>query len=261
MEEVGVSIEDGLATIVIDRPSARNAIGMGTVADLHDALDAVAAGGARVLLLRGAGDRAFVSGGDLKELAAIRDEAGAIAMAERTRRLLDRLAGFPVPVIAALNGHALGGGAEVAVACDLRLAAADVTIGFTQVRLAIMPAWGGAERLAELVGRSRALLLIGTGRTLTPAEAEQIGLVDVVVAREEFDAEAVALARRFADLPPGAAESVKAVIAAAKPSTHPALEADAVRAFARLWVGDEHWAAAERLSAVRRPATDSGGGG
>src|SRR5581483_8089291 len=113
--------------------------------------------------------------------SAIRDEAGAIAMASRMRELLDRLSTFPLPVIAAINGHALGGGAEVAVACDIRLAASDVRIGFTQVKLAIMPAWGGAERLAELVGRSRAMLLAGAGTVLEAAEAERIGLVDQVL--------------------------------------------------------------------------------
>ena len=84
-------------------------------------------------------------------------------MAMRMREICDSIAGFPAPVIAALNGHALGGGAEVAVAADIRVAAADIRIGFTQATLAIMPAWGGAERLAALVGRSQALLLVTTG--------------------------------------------------------------------------------------------------
>ena len=120
----------------------------------------------RALVITGAGDKAFVSGGDLKELSALRTEAEASAMAWRMRTICDRIAGFPGPMIAALNGHALGGGAEVAVAADIRLAADDIKIGFNQVTLEIMPAWGGAERLAELVGRSQALLLAGTGSVL-----------------------------------------------------------------------------------------------
>ena len=150
--------------------------------------------GKPVLVLRGGGDRAFVSGGDLKELAAIRTHDDAVGMASRVRRLLDRIATFPVPVIAvpspviaALNGHALGGGAEVAIAADLRIAADDVKIGFNQVTLQIMPAWGGAERLAALVGKSRALLLAGTGTVLDAAEAERIGLVDRVLPRQSFE--------------------------------------------------------------------------
>ena len=117
-------------------------------------------------MIRGGGDRAFVSGGDLKELAALRTLEEAAGMARRMRTICDRIAAFPAPVIAALNGHALGGGAEVAVAADIRVAADDVKIGFNQVSLAIMPAWGGAERLAALVGRSQALLLAGSGTVL-----------------------------------------------------------------------------------------------
>ncbi len=109
-------------------------------------------------------------------------------------------------MLAALNGHALGGGAEVAVAADIRLAADDVKIGFNQVSLAIMPAWGGAERLAALVGKGRALLLAGTGSVLDAAEAQRLGLVDVVVPRASFEDEWRALARKLA-APPVAASS------------------------------------------------------
>src|SRR5699024_9356145 len=139
------------------------------------------------LVITGAGDRAFVSGGDLKELSSIRTEEDAAAMARRMRSICDRLADFPAPVIAALNGHAFGGGAEVAVAADIRIAADDIKIGFNQVVLEIMPAWGGAERLAALVGKSRALLLAGTGTALDAAEAKSIGLIDRVVPRASFE--------------------------------------------------------------------------
>jgi enoyl-CoA hydratase/carnithine racemase len=255
MSDVEVTIDDRVAVVTIDRPQARNAIGLRTISELGEALDAITDQGAAVVVLRGAGDRAFVSGGDLKELSAIRDEEGAIAMATQMRRLLDRLATLPIPVIAALNGHALGGGAEVAVAADIRVAADDIKIGFTQVRLAIMPAWGGAERLTEMVGRSTALLLIGTGKTLTAAEAERMGLLDVVFPRAEFEAGWKALASEFAALGPDATSAIKATIAAAKPHHHPALEADAVRAFAKLWVSEDHWDAAKRLDGSRRQET------
>jgi enoyl-CoA hydratase/carnithine racemase len=240
--------------LTIDRPHARNAIGLRTMEALAAALDELAADPPRVLVIRGAGEGAFVSGGDLKELSAIRDEDGAIAMASRMRGLLDRVATFPAPVIAALNGHALGGGAEVAVAADLRVAADDVKIGFTQVRLGIMPAWGGAERLAELVGRSRALLLIATGRVLSAAEAERSGLLDVVAPRAGFDDAWRALAEELAALPPGAGAAIKEVVSAARPNEHPALEGAAVRRFAKLWVGEEHWRAADALADARSRA-------
>ena len=232
---VDLEIEDGLAVVTIDRPHARNAISLDTMDQLDEALDGAA--GARALVIKGAGDKAFVSGGDLKELAALRTEADAAAMAWKMRKVCDRIAAFPGPVLAALNGHALGGGAEVAVAADIRLAADDVKIGFNQVALEIMPAWGGAERLAALVGPSQALLLAGTGTILTATEAERAGLVQRVVPRTNFEDEWRAIARKLAHR---AAGEIKRVVAGTSPD-------EAVAAFARLWVSDEHWAAAERV--------------
>jgi enoyl-CoA hydratase len=233
---VGLELDQGLAVITIDRPHARNAIALDTMDELEKAIDAAA--GARALVITGAGDRAFVSGGDLKELSAIRTVEEATAMALRMRRICDQLADFPAPVIAALNGHALGGGAEVAVAADIRIAAEDIKIGFTQVTLAIMPAWGGAERLAALVGRGRAVLLAGTGTVLDAAEAGKIGLVDRILPRASFAAGWRSLARSLATPAAGEIKRVTAGDVSAE---------EAARAFAHLWVADEHWAAAERV--------------
>ena len=194
---VDLERSDGLAVITIDRPHARNAIALSTMGELEEALDA--AEGALALVIRGGGDRAFVSGGDLKELAALRTLDEASGMARRMRAVCDRIAAFPAPVVAALNGHALGGGAEVAVAADIRIAADDIKIGFNQVSLEIMPAWGGAERLAALVGRGRALMLAGTGTILGAGEAERLGLIDKVVPRASFDDEWRSLATALAN--------------------------------------------------------------
>jgi enoyl-CoA hydratase/carnithine racemase len=241
MTEVVLDLREGVAILTIDRPEVRNAISPATMDALDQALDAAAE--ADVLVLRGSGDRAFVSGGDLKELAKIRTHEEAVAMALRMRRVCDRIATFPAPVVAALNGHALGGGAEVAVAADIRVAADDIRIGFTQASLAIMPAWGGAERLAGLVGRSQALLLITTGEKIGTAEAHRIGLIDRVYPRAAFDESWRALARRIAASP---ARPIKSVIARAVPHEHPAHERSAATAFATLWTSDAHWAAAAR---------------
>lgn len=232
---VDLEWDNGLAIITIDRPHARNAISLETMGQLDNALDGAA--GAAGLVLTGAGDRAFVSGGDLKELSALRTEEQASAMAFRMRSICDRIAGFPAPVVAALNGHALGGGAEFAVAADIRLAADDIKIGFNQVALAIMPAWGGAERLVELVGYSKALLLAGTGRILAATEAERIGLVDQVIPRASFDEQWRLIARTLATAPAGKVKRVMRGV----PTT------EAVAAFAELWVSDEHWAAADKV--------------
>ncbi|SRX93746.1 enoyl-CoA hydratase/isomerase [Frankia sp. EAN1pec] [Mycobacterium shimoidei] len=232
---VDLEFDQGLAVLRIDRPHARNAIALDTMDQLDKAIDE--AEGARALAITGAGDRAFVSGGDLKELSSIRTEDEAAAMAWRMRSICDRLAGFPAPVIAALNGHALGGGAEVAVAADIRLAAHDIKIGFNQVALEIMPAWGGAERLAALVGQSRALLLAGTGTVLDAGEAERVGLVDRVFPRSSFDADWREIARQLASRPAGEIKRVLGGVSAD----------EAVKAFARLWVSDAHWTAADRV--------------
>jgi enoyl-CoA hydratase len=249
---VRVEIDAGVAIITIDRPEVRNAIGAATVDELGAALDQVLESGAAVLVIRGGGDRAFVSGGDLKELSAIRTHEDAAAMAHGVRRVLDRVAAFPVPVIAALNGHALGGGAEVAIAADVRIAADDIKIGFNQVTLGIMPAWGGAERLAQTVGRGQALLAIATGDLFDASAALEAGLVDIVVPRAEFDDAWRALAGRLAATAPGTTRAVKGVIAAAFPAIRPELEDDAVDAFAALWAADAHWDAVATLEQKRK---------
>jgi enoyl-CoA hydratase/carnithine racemase len=141
-------------------------------------------------------------------------------------------------VVAALNGHAFGGGAEVAVAADIRVAAADIKIAFNQTALAIMPAWGGAERLAALVGRGRALMLAGAGTVLPAAEAEQLGLIDLVLPRADFEDGWRTLARSLAT--PAAGE-IKRVMGGGLGAE------EAARCFARLWVADEHWEAADKV--------------
>jgi enoyl-CoA hydratase/carnithine racemase len=237
---VDLELDDGLAVLTIDRPDARNAISLDTMAELEKALDALD-DGVRALVITGAGDRAFVSGGDLKELSAIRTVEEASAMAWRMRTICDRLAEFPAPVVAALNGHAYGGGAEVAVAADIRVAADDIKIAFNQVSLEIMPAWGGAERLAALVGRGKALLLAGTGTALDAAEAQRIGLIDHVVPRASFNESWLSVARSLANRP---AAEIKRLIAGVSPE-------EAVACFARLWVAEAHWRAADRVTGRR----------
>jgi enoyl-CoA hydratase len=172
-------------------------------------------------------------------------------MARRVRHVLDRVASFPLPVIAALNGHALGGGAEVAIAADIRIAADDVRIGFNQVALGIMPAWGGAERLVQTIGRGRALLAIATGEIYPAAAALEIGLLDIVVPRADFEESWRSLARRMAATAPGTTRAVKAVLAAAEPMTHEHLEAAAADSFAALWTAPAHWEAVDALTQKR----------
>jgi len=248
--------DDAVAVLTIDRPEARNAIARATMQELAAALDEVAGSPARVLVVTGAGDRVFVAGGDLKELAAIRTLEDAAAMAATMRSVLDRLATLPVPVVAAVNGDAYGGGAEVAVACDIRIAADDVRCAFNQVALGIMPAWGGIERLTALLGRGRALALMTTGRVLDAESALAQGLFDEVVPRERFDDHWREVAAQIARAPRDALVGIKAAQRAAFPTARPELAADAIAAFAQTWVADAHWQMVEEAEQRRRAARE-----
>lgn len=246
--------DEHVTVLTIDRPDARNAIARATMAEMASALDDVESSAARVLVVTGAGSRVFVAGGDLKELAAIRSYEGAAAMAERMRGVLDRLATLPVPVIAAVNGDAYGGGAEVAVACDIRIAADDVRCAFNQVGLGIMPAWGGIERLTGLVGRGRALALMTTGRVLDATAARDLGLFDEVVPRPQFDTRWREVAAQIARAPRAALVGIKAAQQAAFPPARPDLAGPAISSFAHTWVADDHWRMVEEADRRRRAA-------
>jgi enoyl-CoA hydratase/carnithine racemase len=253
---VRLQVDGPVAVVTIDRPEARNAIAPATMRDLAGALDELERSDAHVVVVIGGGDRVFVAGGDLKELAQIRTLDEAAAMAEEMRTVLDRIATLPVPVVAAVNGDAYGGGAEVAVACDIRVAADDVKCAFNQVALGIMPAWGGIERLTGLVGRGRALALMTTGRVLTAGDAFELGLFDEVVPRAGFADHWRELADRMARAPRDALVGIKAAQRAAYPTARPELANDAIASFASTWVADDHWRMVEDAEARRRAARD-----
>ncbi len=251
MADIVLSTDGDVMRLTVDRPAASNAISRSTMTDLHHALDEVERSMPLVLVVRGAGSRVFVSGGDLKELAAIRTLEAAASMALEMRRVLDRLASLPCFTIAAVNGHALGGGAEVAVSCDVRVAADDVTLAFSQSRLAIMPAWGGIERLVTLVGRSRALLLMVTGERVSAQTAHHMGLVDRVVARDTFDSTVEQLSDAACATPRHIVTAIKQVVDRVAPPTSSSTADLAIDGFAAAWVDDAHWAAAEALARKR----------
>jgi enoyl-CoA hydratase len=161
----------------------------------------------RVVLLRGAGEKAFAAGADISELAAL-DTANAAPFAERGQRIFRRIEQLSKPVIAVLNGHALGGGCELAMACTLRIAADTVRLGQPEVRLGILPGFGGSQRLPRLVGRGAALKMMLTGQPIDAHEALRIGLVDEVVPAEHLDLRAMELARTLAAQPPLAVAAI-----------------------------------------------------
>jgi enoyl-CoA hydratase/carnithine racemase len=260
MSEVRLERRGSATVLTIDRPAAHNAISRDTMEQLAGAVAQVRASDARVLAVRGAGDRVFVSGGDLKELAAIREHADAVAMALRMRSLLDDIASLPIPVVAAINGHAFGGGCETAVACDFRIAVDSARLAFNQIDLAIMPAWGGIERLQALVGRARALYLTTTGYPLDAATARDWGLVEEVVDRDRFDDRLGELLDRIASAPLAALTGIKRAASRAQPPTRPDLALDAADSFADTWITDAHWHAVERARDRRRTAREGAPG-
>lgn len=252
MRGLQLEVVDGVATLVIDRPSARNALALQTMDELDQALETVRVERARVLVIRGAGDKAFCAGGDIKELEHMRSEAEAAAMAHRMRATLDRIPQLAIPVIAGLNGDALGGGAELAIACDLRIAAEHARIGFPQITLGLMPAWGASERLASLVGRARALSVLLGGQPVNAAEALQLGLVEVVVQSAKFDERLREFAVGIASAPPAAVAGIKSSVNAIRPHRNPELADTTVEAFARTWADPAHWEAVEHMEKRRK---------
>jgi enoyl-CoA hydratase len=201
-----------LAVITVDRPKVLNALNAETLTELSEIFEELAADPEiRVILLAGAGDRAFVAGADIRELAALTPEEGR-AYSLRGQGVLRRIETLGKPVIACIQGFALGGGCELAMACTLRLAADDARLGQPEVKLGIMAGYGGSQRLTRLVGRSEGLKLLLTGAIIDAREALRIGLVDEVLPAAELLPRAEALAQQIAaNAPLAVAETLRAV--------------------------------------------------
>ena len=177
---VDVARDGAVAVVTIDRPDALNALNVETLAELRDRLLELAADeDARVVVLTGAGEKAFVAGADIKYMSELDpDQAkGWGALGHETGRLLETM---PKPTIAAVNGFALGGGCELALACDIRYASSRAKLGQPEINLGIVPGWGGTQRLAHVCGIGVAKELIYTGRTVDAEEALRIGLVNAI---------------------------------------------------------------------------------
>ena len=179
-ETLLIEVEGAVATVRVNRPDKRNALNAAVRRELGDAVQRLEADDAvRVIVLTGVGDRAFVAGADIAEFAERTPEEQRAAMEPPT--VFDRLAACPKPTVAAINGYALGGGCELALACDIRIAARSARLGQPEVKLGILPGGGGTQRLPRLVGYGAALRLILTGELIDAEEAERLGMVDLVV--------------------------------------------------------------------------------
>ena len=192
-----VERRDGIAFVTINRPDKLNALNDATVAEIDAAFAAIAADPAtRGVVLTGAGEKAFVAGADIAELATQSPVDGK-ERSIRGQRVLDRIERLGKPVIAAVNGFALGGGCELALACHVRIASENAKLGTPEVKLGIMCGYAGTQRLPRLVGKGRALEMLLTGEMVDAAEALRIGLVNRVVPREKLLAEAEGLMRKM----------------------------------------------------------------
>jgi enoyl-CoA hydratase len=191
-----------VATVTFNRPQVRNALNAETFAALRQTmLELQADDRVRVVILTGAGGKAFVAGADINELA-VQTPTSARAFALAGQHVFEIVEGLGKPVIAAINGYALGGGCELAMACTIRLAADTATIGQPEINLGIIPGYAGTQRLARLVGKGKAMELLLTGVPVSAAEAQRIGLVNRVVGVSELMNEARTLADQLARNPP-----------------------------------------------------------
>jgi enoyl-CoA hydratase len=187
-----------VAVVTFNRPHVLNALNTAMLGELDRAMSELASDdGVRVVILTGAGDRAFVAGADIKELAAQTAVSGR-ELALAGQRVFDRIENLGKPVIAAINGFALGGGCELAMACTLRIAADTARLGQPEINLGLMPGYAGSQRLARLVGKGKAMEMLLTGVPIPAAEAERAGLVNRVVPAAALMDEARALAAQLA---------------------------------------------------------------
>lgn len=254
-EHLVVARSDDTLRVRINRPEKRNALSRAVLEEISAAFEHHASDETlRLAILSGAGDKSFAAGGDLRDLATVRTEAETHTMVQGARGALDAIRRFPVPVVAALNGDALGGGAELAVACDCIVAAEHSRIGFIQGRLNISTAWGGGARLVGRVGPARALRLLARSDLLDPAEALAIGLIDhVAVAGEPLDAAVATFTRPMQSQQPQVMRAFKALAQAGYAGADPAaLAAIETSHFVATWLHDDHWAAADKVLQARR---------
>lgn len=237
---------DGIITLTFNRPEARNALNLATMRRFAEVVnDLVQDDGLRAVILTGAGETAFCSGGDLVELSRYPSEDDARSFITTMGDALLALERLPVPVIAAINGYALGGGSEIAMACDLRIVDEAARMGFVQIKLVLTPGWGAGQRLLRLVGYSQAMEILLRGEPMHADHLTALGLVNRVVEKGTAFHRAMDFARQFVTTPPEVIRAVKTLLQAGL--TRPYDEALKIERdlFPPLWAAEPHLQAVE----------------
>ena len=208
-EFVKVERDGAVGLVTIDKPPV-NALSAQVIAELESAFDELGGDAdIRAVVLRGAGDRAFVAGADISEFPSLGDEVQEEGSARGIQRLANRIEEFPKPVLVAIHGWCLGGGLETALACDVRVAAEDAQLGQPEIKLGLIPGGGGTQRLWRVVGPSRAALMNMSGDPISGQQAYDWGLVERVVPREQLTDAVLELARTLAERSPHAIAVLK----------------------------------------------------
>lgn len=203
---------EGIATITLNRPEALNAFSKEVVEEILQALEDIRRDeNVRVVVLTGAGEKAFSAGADIKAMIGI-NPLKARELSLMGEKLCVSFENLEKPVIAALNGYALGGGMEVAMSCDIRIASENVRMGQTEINIGLIPGWGGTQRLTRLVGRGKAKELVFTGKMIDARTAEQLGIVNMVVPADKFRETVRQFALELAAKAPVALKIAKALI-------------------------------------------------
>lgn len=246
---------NGIFSVLINRPEQRNPLSLSTLDAIGDTFSGIAERkDLKLAIIRGAGDRSFAAGGDLKELAALTEKQQARAMSERGRRALDAIRYCPIPVVAAVNGDAIGGGGELAMACDFRVLAAHARIAFLQGRLNISTGWGGGTDVLQKLGPVKGLEVICRKEWIGGDRALLLGVANAVAIDDETMDDA--LERFIAPMleqVPQVLRTYKALaIAQANAKPRDAIEHLETSLFAENWVHPDHWEAVEKIFPTKK---------
>lgn len=246
--------EGALSILKFNRKDVRNAINEEIMQGLTDALDTLETSNElRAVILTGEGEEAFCSGGDLKWLQSFETHDEGMGMSRRMQGILGRLSALPVPVVAVLNGYALGGGTEIAMACDMRILEEHAYMSFKQARVGLMTGWGGGGRLLRAIGYGRAMELLTTCKELSPDDAMQMGIANAVVPQGDGLRVAKAMVNEIFKSAPGAIRSLKALLLFGLENTLDKTTDLESSMFAKLWVSEDHDEAVKAFFEKRRP--------